>query len=328
MSASRLTFALESGALVLPEGRVAVFRPVAGYDLSLLGAERVHVFQGFRPDFDHFATMSYDVATTPEGAYAAALVCLPRARAQARALVAAARAVTDGPVLIDGQKTDGIEAMLKDCRKRAEVGEVTSKAHGKCFAVTGGDFSDWEADPAGQRIAGGFVTRPGVFSADGVDPASALLAQALPETLPKTIADLGAGWGFLSDAILKCKGVETLQVVEAEHDALLCAQDNITDPRAQFHWADATTFRPESPLDAVITNPPFHTTRVADPQLGQNFIAAAAGMLKPSGKLWLVANRHLPYETEARALFTEVQEIAGDTRFKILLAAKPRRRGR
>ncbi|MDJ0858941.1 MAG: methyltransferase, partial [Dinoroseobacter sp.] len=74
--------------------------------------------------------------------------------------------------------------------------------------------------------------------------------------------------------------------------------------------------------------PPFHTSRAAHPQLGRSFIAAAAGMLKPSGRLWLVANRHLPYETEARSLFTEVQEVAGDNRFKILLAAKPRRRGR
>ena len=51
-------------------------------------------------------------------------------------------------------------------------------------------------------------------------------------------------------------------------------------------------------------------------------------MLKSSGRLWLVANRHLPYETEARAHFTEVREAAGDNRFKVLLAAKPRRRGR
>ncbi len=326
MSASRLNFALDSGAVVLPEGRVAVFRPVAGYDLLALGD--VHVIQGFRPDYDFFTAQGFEVGTAPGGTYAAALVCLPRARVLARALVAQARAVTDGPVLIDGQKTDGVEAMLKDCRKRAKVGEVISKAHGKCFSITGGEFSDWAADPEGQRIEGSFVTRPGVFSADGKDPASALLAEALPAILPKTIADLGAGWGYLSDAILRRKGVETLHVVEAEHDALICAQENITDPRARFHWADATTFRPDAPLDAVVTNPPFHTTRAADPGLGQSFIAAAAGMLKPSGKLWLVANRHLPYETEARALFTEVQEVAGDNRFKILHAAKPRRRGR
>ena len=70
-------------------------------------------------------------------------------------------------------------------------------------------------------------------------------------------------------------------------------------------------------------SPPFHTSRAADPALGRGFIAAAAAMLKPSGRLWLVANRHLPYETEARARFREVEELAGTDRFKILCAAKP-----
>jgi 16S rRNA (guanine1207-N2)-methyltransferase len=38
-----------------------------------------------------------------------------------------------------------------------------------------------------------------------------------------------------------------------------------------------------------------------------------------------VANRHLPYEAEAALHFLDVQEVAGDKRFKILAAAKPRR---
>jgi 16S rRNA (guanine1207-N2)-methyltransferase len=42
------------------------------------------------------------------------------------------------------------------------------------------------------------VTRPGVFSADGPDPASQALAAHLPEKLPTRMVDLGAGWGWLS----------------------------------------------------------------------------------------------------------------------------------
>ncbi len=230
-----------------------------------------------------------------------------------------------GPVVVDGQKTDGVESMLKDCRKRVDVAPVLSKAHGKLFAFSGGDFADWAVDPTGQAIEGGFVTVPGVFSADAPDPGSVILAAALPPDLPKTVADLGAGWGYLSRAILARKGVATLHLVEADHAALDCAKRNIDDARAQFHWADAVQFRPDTPLDGVVTNPPFHTSRSADPGLGRAFIAAAAAMLKPSGRLWLVANRHLPYEAEAQKLFQSVTEIAGDNRFKVLLAAKPRR---
>ena len=48
-------------------------------------------------------------------------------------------------------------------------------------------------------------------------------------------------------------------------------------------------------------------------------------MLKPSGQLWLVANRHLPYETTLAAQFRNSDEIAGDSRFKILHGSRPNR---
>jgi len=329
MASSRLTTALEDGAISLPpEGRIAVFRPRADADLSELPRERVHVIQGFKPDHDALAAQGYDTSVAPDGRYAASIVCLTRSKSEIRALIAAAVAATDGPVIVDGLKTDGVESLLRDIRKRADVGSVVSKAHGKLFGFSGGDFSDWVASPDGNRVADGFVTVPGVFSADGIDAGSAALVAALPDKLPKRIADLGAGWGYLSREILTHAGVTELHIIEAEHAALDCARRNISDERAQFHWADATLFTPDTPFDAVISNPPFHTSRAADPAIGRAFIAAAARMLKPGGKLWLVANRHLPYEAEAAKHFLDVQEIAGDRSFKVLLASKPRRERR
>ncbi|MDT9081655.1 methyltransferase, partial [Escherichia coli] len=80
------------------------------------------------------------------------------------------------------------------------------------------------------------------------------------------------------------------------------------DPRARFTWADATQGRP-GPFDAVVMNPPFHNGRAADPALGLAFIRAAAHALTPSGTLWMVANRHLPYEAALREAFREVEEV-------------------
>ena len=96
------------------------------------------------------------------------------------------------------------------------------------------------------------------------------------------------------------------------------------DPRARFHWADATRGK-WGPVDAVVMNPPFHTGRAADPALGVAFIRAAAAMLTPSGTLWMVANRHLPYEPVLAAAFREVEEIGGDSRFRLTRAARPLR---
>ncbi|WP_375688687.1 class I SAM-dependent methyltransferase [Pseudooceanicola sp. LIPI14-2-Ac024] len=320
MSAPRLELALTEGGLRLPEaGRIAVLAPRAGQDLSALPRDRVNIVTTFAPDHDAFAAEGFDCAVTAEGDFAAALVFLPRAKKLAQALVAQAAAVTDGPVVIDGTKTDGVDSILKAVRKRVPVQGPMNKAHGKLFWFEGGDFADW-AVTGPQTLPGGWVTAPGVFSADGIDPASALLAESLPEKLSGRGADLGAGWGYLSAQVLAREGVTHLDLVEADHDALACARANVTDPRAQFHWADATRWKPRAACDWVISNPPFHQSRAADPGIGQGFIRAAAEMLRPGGRVWIVANRHLPYEDVIRAAFGTVEEAGGDNRFKILTA--------
>lgn len=321
----RLSLALEPGTFALPEsGVIAVFNPTAAQDLSVLPKDRVLIVQPFRPDHDHFAGQGYDChAALPQGTRAAAsVVFIPRAKPLARALVAEAAAVTDGAVLIDGAKTDGIDSILKELKKRAAPSAAISKAHGKIFWIEGAELSDWLAQPA---QADGFTTAPGVFSADGIDPASRLLADSLPPKLGRRVADLGAGWGYLASEVLKREGPETLHLVEASHTALDCAMLNVQDPRAQFHWADARSWKAAEPLDTVVMNPPFHTGRAAEPSLGQAFIEAAARGLTGAGHLWLVANRHLPYEEALQARFAAVEEAAGDNRFKVLHASRPRK---
>lgn len=318
MTGPRLDLALAGGGLTLPDtGRIVVLAPRAGQDLSALPRERVQVVTGFFPDFEAFRSAGHDCATAPAGPVAAVLVCLPRAKAMARALIAQAAALTEGPVVIDGARVDGIESILRDCRKRVDVSGPINKAHGKLFWFRGGDFADW-SDTGPGPVAGGWITAPGVFSSDGVDPASDLLATALPAGLSGRVVDLGAGWGYLSARMAGLPGPTALDLVEADHQALDCARRNVTDPRAAFHWADATTWRPAAPADAVVTNPPFHTSRAADPGLGRAFIRSAAAMLRPGGRIWLVANRHLPYEAVLAEHFPGVEEIAGDARFKVL----------
>ncbi|MEP2716908.1 class I SAM-dependent methyltransferase [Pseudophaeobacter sp.] len=327
----RLSLALDAGGCVLPdEGRIAVFAPRADLDLSALPKERVLILQPQRPDFESFEAAGFTclpgVADLPaEERFAASVVFLPRAKAEARLLVAQAEAVTAGPVLVDGAKTDGIDSILKHLRKLTETSAPLSKAHGKIFWFQGGNNTLAEWIPAALSKVEGYVTAPGVFSADGIDPASALLVASLPEKLGRTVADLGAGWGYLSSQILSRSGVELLHLVEADHVALGCARSNVQDARAQFHWADARKWSAPEQVNTVVMNPPFHAGRSAEPELGQAFIAAAANMLVASGHLWMVANRHLPYETILSERFAAVSEVAGDNRFKVLHAQRPRR---
>lgn len=320
MNISRLSHALTTGALSLPVGPVAVFGPPPGYDLSALAGESLTLVSQDAIATRSWQAAGYHVTRAPSGAFAAALVILPRARDAQKALLAEAAAVAPF-VIVDGQKHDGVETILKAVKTRTPIAGTLSKAHGKLFWIDGARFTDWTAEP---RDVGGFVTRPGVFSADGPDKGSLALAEVLPP-LKGSVADLGAGWGFLARHILDCEAVTDLHLVETDAVALDCARENVTDPRARFHWADATRWHPPALLDAVVSNPPFHRDRAGDPGLGRAFITAAAAMLAPSGSFWMVANRHLPYEAGLAAAFSTVEEIGGTPGFKVFHASRPRR---
>ncbi len=327
MVSARLSRALQDGDISLEgSGRIGVFNPCAQAVLSDLPRERLHLIQRFRPDHDALHEQGFDVGHTPQGRYATAIVRLPRARALAMALIAEAVAHCDGDIIVDGQKTDGVDAMLRACRASANVDLSVARAHGKLFrfAAHSAEMDGWTARPA--TVAGGFRTMPGVFSADGPDPGSRLLAEEVRGRLAGRVADLGAGWGFLGARILQDERVSSLDLVEADYVALDCARHNVPDPRARFHWADATRFKADASLDAVVMNPPFHRSRAADPALGGAFIASAARNLAADGVLWMVANRHLPYAAVLDALFQDVTECLASSGFRVYRAARPRTR--
>lgn len=298
-------------------------RPSATYDVSALPRDHVQIVHGFYPDHAAWENAGYTV-TQDLSKTAVAIVVVPRSKALARAMVAAACAYAD-IVVVDGQKTDGVDSIFKDCRKRLGTLPTITKGHGRIFWFASTDkFADWTAPPPAKGPHG-FVTTAGVFSDGAIDAGSALLVGALPAKLPARMADLGAGWGYLAAPVLDRAGVQSLDLIEAEALSLACARQNVTDPRVTFHWADATQFTAKPGYDGIVMNPPFHTGRVADPSLGRAFIQSAARLLAPHGKLWMVANRHLPYESCLSECFRNVDMIASNGAFKVFHANRPQR---
>jgi 16S rRNA (guanine1207-N2)-methyltransferase len=167
-----------------------------------------------------------------------------------------------------------------------------------------------------------------------------LLGQHLPKNLRGHVADLGAGWGYLSDiALARCPGIERIDLFEADARALACAERNLArhlppenplsspacyacdEPRVRFHWYDVTTGLPET-CDAILMNPPFHSGQATDVDLGRAFLSTAAASLKRHGKLHLVANRQLPYETLLDSLRLAWHKVAEDKTYKVIFAEK------
>jgi len=324
MARNRFLAALDEGLVtVAPGARVALLRPPGDWPLDGLEQAQVSVSHGFFPEVARW--WARGIEPTREAVPAdLAVVVAPRSRALARALVAEAAAAAP-VVVVDGQRTDGIDALWREARARLGAAPALTMGHGRLFVLhPGAALADWAAGPP-QRGAEGVFTQPGVFSEGRVDAGSRLLAAALPPVLPAHIADLGAGWGYLAQAVLARGGVARLDLVEAEALALDCARLNVTDPRARFHWADALEFAPGEPLGGVVMNPPFHRGREGDPALGRAFIGAARRILAPGGQLWMVSNRHLPYDEALAAAFRRVSRIGEEGGFLLHHAEGPRR---
>lgn len=335
LRSDRLALAFRDQVLSLPAtGRVVVLRAEPSPFLDLVPAERLHCIQTFRPMYDALGAEGRTVAKAPTGRAAMVVVNLTRSRAETLGNVAAALDMLDpgGTLVLSGAKTDGIDALARQLAACLTIAGTFVKAHGRVVWLARppalpDEVSGWAEAARPSRNAAGFVTAPGMFSPEHPDPGSERLAAILAGRLAGRVADLGAGWGWLAHAALKsCPDIEILDLYEAEDLALDAARVNVGDPRAGFHWSDVTALGLNAPrYDAVISNPPFHRGRAADPDVGFAFIAAAGRILKPDGRLFLVANRQLPYESTLDATFRQVSRLGEGDGYKVLMAERPRR---
>ena len=270
-----------------------------------------------------FISQGIDGGASVSGIYDNVVVHLPQSKRLAQHLVfLASEFAPQGVVYVDGAKTQGVESIMKAVRKLVPLEGQVSGRHGRLFWFMAKEvFAPWDASAA-KEIDGGFKTRAGTFSSEHVDPGSELLAKSLPNDLSGVAADLGAGWGYLSHCLLKSFALISIDLVEVDLIALDCAKINCNDKRARFHWRDIETWFAPKVYDHVVMNPPFHAGRQKELELGRVFIKKASTILKKKGKLWMVANRHLPYEETLSQLFVDFREIAGDNRFKVLQATE------
>lgn len=172
-----------------------------------------------------------------------------------------------------------------------------------------------------------FISQPGLFGWDKIDAGSHLLSGVLPHDLKGTGADFGAGTGYLSRAVLENnKAVKALYLAEADVRALACAKKNLENVRGdcavEYIWADLSKPAALPALDFIVMNPPFHTGKKTEASLGQAFIETAAHHLKKGGRLYMVANVHLPYEQILQTKFARVKLLAEEQGFKIFEAVK------
>jgi 16S rRNA (guanine1207-N2)-methyltransferase len=150
----------------------------------------------------------------------------------------------------------------------------------------------------------------------------------MTQPLKGTGADFGCGYGYLSREIAEAEnGIKKLYAIDADYHALACCRKNLKPCEdkmsIEYLWADLNKKPFEiSNLDWVIMNPPFHDGKKTDIAAGQNFIQSAAASLRKGGRLYMVANAHLPYENILRREFSDMEKIIEKQGFKVIFAEK------
>ena len=330
-----------SGSLRWPAGPVLFLRARDGWPLREHAAsDQLICEQSFRPCAAALERSGWQVreearVQADATRYALVLVLPPRQRDEARALFARAVELRapGGIVVACQSNNEGARSGESDLQQLAGLGGKLTKNHCRTYwtAPAQGNHDEalrqrWAALDAPRAILEGrFHSRPGVFAWDRIDPASALLVEQLPADLAGHGADLGAGWGYLSAEVLaRCPKVTALDLYEAESRALELARRNPggSNARLDFRWHDVTAGI-DGRYDFIVSNPPFHTPAREDrPDIGQRFIAVAAQALRPGGKLFMVANRHLPYEQILNDSFGQVHVAAERDGFKVIIGTR------
>jgi 16S rRNA (guanine1207-N2)-methyltransferase len=215
---------------------------------------------------------------------------------------------------------DSGNRVLAASKKSATPGEVA----GLDTAFLDPDhFRAIDATLRGNRLT--LYSRPGVFSWEHVDEATEILASTMEVPPDASILDLGCGSGGLGITASILSGGGAVTMVDADIEAVRSAHKSafsagITNYRVLPSDVAGTVL--DERYDVVVTNPPFHVGKQTELAVPMQFIEDAWQVLVPGGRIFLVANRTLPYEMAIRKQFGNVGISHDGRRFKVLSATK------
>jgi 16S rRNA G1207 methylase RsmC len=239
-----------------------------------------------------------------EGEYDLAIIKVPRQKALLDAALARVR-----PHLRDGAAVLGA-GMTK------HVHNSTIKGFERWIGPTtpGEDFKLW--------------LEPGVFAKQGIDPGSALLLNWIPR-LPEDgrdqmIVDAGCGSGLLTATAAARNPRAEVVGTDESHLAVASTRktlESFVNARAEVANVLATVA--DGSVNLVLSNPPQHQAAALSQQLLGMFIEEARRVLRPTGRVRMVANRHVNLNVALGEAFDRVRILDQDRQFMVCEAESP-----
>lgn len=164
-----------------------------------------------------------------------------------------------------------------------------------------------------------FMTLPGVFSHGQLDRATAILLEHIPAPSNGKLLDLACGSGVIGLTYKLRNPALNITLSDTDAFALRSAQLNSVRLQAAAEIVASDGLKNiDGKYDYIFTNPPFHQGKDTDYRFAQELFRMAKAHLVRDGQLWLVANRHLPYEEWARESFSQVEVMTQEQGFKLI----------
>ncbi|NBA94970.1 class I SAM-dependent methyltransferase [Pseudomonas sp. R5(2019)] len=279
-----------------------------------------------------FAGRSHFGVQVPQQPFDGAVLFLPKSRDLASYLLNALASQLQGRELfLVGEKRAGIEGAAKQLHAFGKPRKLDSARHCQLWQVT---VENAPAAVALESLAQRYelalndgpltvVSLPGVFSHGRLDRGTALLLEHLQQLPKGHLLDFGCGAGVLGAAVKRQYPASQLTLLDV--DAFAVASSRLTlaanGLEGEVICGDGIDAAPRY-LDAILSNPPFHTGVHTDYRASETMLQKSAEHLKKGGELRLVANSFLRYQPLIEATMGNCELRAEGQGFRIYRATR------
>ena len=174
----------------------------------------------------------------------------------------------------------------------------------------------------GEDVA--LISKPGVFAWDRLDGGTERLVAAMKIGAAERVLDLGCGTGLVGLAASRRTPQGEVVLVDSDLRAVRSARrtleaNGVSNATAVLSDGVSAVLE-DPPFDLVLTNPPFHQGREVDYEVARSFIRGAHQVLRPDGRLFLVANRFIGYDDLIQGTFGNAEVAFADSSYHVLTA--------